>query len=232
MRSAWRPEAPGETAVDRNTFVAMLASLLVGGVGGYFFGHSSGMREALNRGQGVPMYGVPPPAAPVAAPAAAAPAPGGVPSGALLTPELAQRIEVNRKLVQKDPKNREAWVQLGNDYFDTQQRQKSIEAYARALELRGDDPNVLTDQGVMFRETGAFDQAIANFQKANKVDPKHVQSLFNLGVVYASDKRDADRAAAAWRKVIEVAPASPQAEQARKALTELGGAAGLPAARK
>lgn len=131
------------------------------------------------------------------------------------------RIAQHQAIVSRDPKNVGAWIQLGNDYFDTRQPRKAIEAYGRALELQPDNPNVLTDQGVMYRDVGEFQQAIANFEKASRIDPKHPQSVFNMAVVYANDLGDPKKAAEAWRKVIQIAPQSPQAEQARQALAAL-----------
>ncbi|HZZ85115.1 MAG TPA: tetratricopeptide repeat protein [Anaeromyxobacteraceae bacterium] len=140
---------------------------------------------------------------------------------------MEQQIAASQALVAQDPKNRQGWVELGNAYFDTHQRQKSIDAYAKALALQGDDPNVLTDQGVMYRELGAFDKAAANFEKANKIDPRHMQSLFNLGIVYADDLKQPEKAKKAWNKILETEPASPIALQARQALQRLD-AAGAP----
>jgi cytochrome c-type biogenesis protein CcmH/NrfG len=140
--------------------------------------------------------------------------------------ELQGRIAMNQSIVARDPRNVQAWIQLGNDFFDTHQAQKAIEAYGRALELRPDDPNVLTDQGVMYRTLGQFDKAIVNFQKANRADPKHVQSLYNMGVVYANDLKDPKKAIDAWNKVIQVAPQSEQANQARAGINEQKSLAG------
>jgi len=145
---------------------------------------------------------------------------GGLPPAGP-SPEVFQRIEMNQKLVAKDPKLAGVWVQLGNDYFDTRQQQKAIDAYGKALALNPNNPDVLTDQGVMYRDTGRFDEAIANFEKASKVDPNHVQSAYNLGVVWANDKHDPAKAAAAFNKVISIAPTSPQAGEARRALADL-----------
>ena len=160
----------------------------------------------------------PPSAAPPAAPATAPPT--GVTED--------QHIAVAQQVLARDPKNVKAWIALGNEYFDSHQPQKAIDAYAKALELDPKNPDVLTDQGVMYRDTGAFDKAIANFKRANQIDPRHVQSLYNMGVVYAYDLKDAKRAAEAWNRVVQVAPASPQAAQASKLLDEMKQA---PAAR-
>lgn len=146
--------------------------------------------------------------------------PGAMPQ-AVPSPEVFQRIEMNQKLVAKDPRLVGVWIQLGNDYFDSRQHQKAIDAYGRALAINPNNPDVLTDQGVMYRDTGRFDEAIANFEKANKIDPSHVQSAYNLGVVWANDKHDAARATAAFNKVISIAPSSPQASDARRALADL-----------
>ncbi len=135
--------------------------------------------------------------------------------------DAQQRILAAEQIVQQDPKNVRAWIQLGNDYFDTKQPRRAIDAYAKALELQPNNPDVLTDQGVMYRDVGAFDKAIANFRKASELDPKHVQSLYNLGVVYANDLKDRAKAAQAWHRVIEVAPGTPQAQQALQGLAEL-----------
>ncbi len=152
-------------------------------------------------------------------PVAAAPAPSApMPS---VNMDYQRRIAVAEQVVKQDPKNLQAWIELGNDYFDTQQRQKAIDAYAHALELDPKNPNVLTDQGVMYREVGSFDKAIANFERANTIDPNHLQSLFNMGVVYAYDLKKPDQAVAAWNKIIERNPMSPNAAQARQALDDL-----------
>lgn len=136
--------------------------------------------------------------------------------------EYQQRIDMNQRLVAKDPKNRAAWVALGNDYFDTRQLQRSIDAYGEALKLDPNDPNVLTDQGVMYEQLADYDRALANFEQAQRVAPTHVQSMFNIGVVWSKHKNDPAKAAAAWKKVIQIAPTSPQAAEARQSLAQMG----------
>lgn len=205
--------------MNKNSIIGAVVGFLVGGLGGYSLGMSDGRAAAARGGMAAP------PGMPSGMPPGMPPGMGGgapMPPQQAMQTEAFQRIEINRKLTQTDPKARPAWVQLGNDYFDTRQFQKSIDAYERALELGPNDPDVLTDQGVMYQEIGQFDRAIANFEKANKLNPAHIQSLFNIGVVHANGKKDKVKAAAAWKKVIEVAPQSPQASAARQALAEMG----------
>ena len=105
-----------------------------------------------------------------------------------------QRISELQVIVGNDANNRNAWVQLGHNYFDSNQPLEAIDAYDKALQLDGNDSNVLTDQGIMYRRIGWFDKAIANFNKANELNPNHPQSLFNLGLVYRDDLQEIEKA--------------------------------------
>jgi tetratricopeptide (TPR) repeat protein len=135
--------------------------------------------------------------------------------------DYQQKITMLERIVAKEPENRNAWVQLGHNYFDADQPVKAIDAYDKALALNGDDPNVLTDQGVMYRRLGAFDQAIANFTKANAINPNHQQSLYNLGIVYLYDLKDPVKALEAWKKFLAVAPPGPQSAQVQAEVDSL-----------
>ena len=137
-----------------------------------------------------------------------------------------QQIKMLMDVVAKEPSNRNAWVQLGHNYFDSDQPMLAIDAYDKALAINGNDANVLTDQGVMFRRLGWFDRAIENFEKAHKVSPDHQQSLYNLGIVYRYDIQDIPKAIAAWEKFMALNPGGPVAA---KVQTELDHMKSLPA---
>jgi tetratricopeptide (TPR) repeat protein len=142
--------------------------------------------------------------------------------------DLTQRIAQAEKVVAQDPKNLNAWISLGNDYFDMDQPHESIKAYAKALEIDPNNPNVLTDQGVMFRKVGWYDKAIANYEKASKIDPKHLQSLFNIGLVYSIDLKDHVKARPYWKKILEIDPNSQIAQQVKGMMGQQGGAMAPP----
>ena len=190
--------------MNRNLLSGLAIGVFAGFLTGYFVGASHGNGD-------VPVTAMAP-----------APAPAGMAPALKPNPlEYQDRIASNLKLVAEDPKNEKAWISLGNDYFDLEQAQSSVDAYAKALALSPRNPDVLTDQGVMYRHLGATDKAIANFQLAGKINPKHIQSFFNLGVTYSQDKKDLPSATKAWNKVIEIDPNSPQAAQAKQLISAM-----------
>jgi cytochrome c-type biogenesis protein CcmH/NrfG len=196
-------------------FVGLLVALFA-----YQIGRAGGIVRPTGPVVAAPTTG-PMPATPAGMPppAEAGPAQPGAPH-----PEIEARIGVLQQLVQADPSNHDAWVELGNHLFDLHRPQESVEAYTRALALQPDDPNVLTDQGIMYRLLQQYDRALANFQKASKIDPGHLQSLFNQGVVYGFDLHDKAKAEAAWNKLLQLAPGSADAARARAAMAELNAA--------
>lgn len=143
-----------------------------------------------------------------------------IPAGSGSPTDYTQRIAQAEKIVAQDPKNLNAWISLGNDYFDTEQSQKSINAYGKALEIEPNNPNVLTDQGVMFRKVGWYDKAIINFEKANKIDPNHLQSLFNIGIVYSIDLKQPDKAAEYWNRYLKMDSTSSTAMQIKSMMSQ------------
>ncbi len=135
--------------------------------------------------------------------------------------EYQQKIQMLEGVVKKEHENRSAWVQLGHNYFDSDQPMQAINAYEKALELNGNDSDVLTDQGVMYRRVGWFDKAIANFTKANELNPSHLQSLFNLGIVYRYDTGELDKAKEVWNKYLDLLPVGDGAESVRDMLSQI-----------
>lgn len=129
-----------------------------------------------------------------------------------------QQTSILEGIVAREPENRNAWIQLGHSFFDSDQPMKAIHAYTKALELNGNDPNTLTDQGVMYRRVGWYDKAINSFEKANQIDKNHQQSLYNLGIVYRYDLQDFAKASSVWERFIALDPGSPGAKKVRAEL--------------
>lgn len=145
--------------------------------------------------------------------------------------DYPQRIAELERIVAREPANLKAWISLGNDYFDSRQPRKAVQAYGRALELEPDNPDVLTDQGIMYRALGWYDRALANFEKAQKLAPNHLQSLYNLGIVHAVDLKQPSRAVPFWTRYLTLDATSPTARRVREALEGIGQSAPRTATR-
>ena len=120
--------------------------------------------------------------------------------------DKSSMIAALEKETRSNPGNLEAWVELGNSYFDSNQYDKAIGAYRKALEINPDNANVWTDMGVMYRRNDNPQEAIKAFDKAIEADPKHEVSRMNKGIVLLHDLKDTDGAIKAWEGLLEVNP--------------------------
>jgi len=89
------------------------------------------------------------------------------------------------------------------------------------LEKRHDDVNVLVDKATMLRELKRPREAVELLQRVVKLEPKHEQAWFNLGVMYSADLGDTASAVAAWKTFLEASPTSPHADAVRQEVERL-----------
>ena len=145
-----------------------------------------------------------------------------VQSPSVLDPmEVVSKIQDQKEIVRKDPKNPSAWAELGNLYFDSDQPKEAIEAYNRYLAIQPDNPDVRTDMGIMYRRLGDFDRAIEEFKKASQSDPKHLNSRYNMGIVLLHDKADIKGTIKVWEEYLKVDPNSERAGRIKAQLENL-----------
>lgn len=123
-----------------------------------------------------------------------------------LTAEQTQLLLQLELEVQKNPKNAEAWTNLGHLYFDSDQADKAITAYNKSLALAPNNADVLTDLGVMYRRAGNPQQAVASFDRAIQANAKHETARFNKGIVLLYDLKDQPGAIAAWQGLVSLNP--------------------------
>lgn len=185
----------------------MKAESIAYAVGGMCFGVILGwllaMQEADRPGPGSPV--------PAAAPAASA--------GQRQPPALDQgRVQQLRAAIEQEPDNALHHTQLGNTFFDAEQWTDAIASYERSLQLDPDNPDVSTDLGVSYFYSNRMDEALAQFDRSLQISPDHTKTLLNKGIVLAFGKEDLRAAAEQWKRVVELAPNSPEGERARQAL--------------
>jgi len=131
------------------------------------------------------------------------------------------QVTALKSVAERDPKNPQPRAQLANLYFDADRYDEAIKWYEEALALAPNDVNVITDLGVCFYYTNRPDQALELFNRSLKLDPKHTKTLLNVGIVRAFGKQDLQGASEAWQQVLKIAPNSPEAQAAKRALDSL-----------
>jgi len=135
------------------------------------------------------------------------------------SPDLGSQpiIDSLEAILKESPNDIETIKALAFVLHDARFMDRAIAKYKRYIELNPKNADMLVDLGVCYSEIKNLSEAESLFLSALKINENHPQALFNLGIVNLNmDKKViADK----WfNKVIEVAPGSPQAEQANKLL--------------
>jgi cytochrome c-type biogenesis protein CcmH/NrfG len=128
------------------------------------------------------------------------------------------RVQSLTTILNSDPNNASATVQLANVYFDAERYSDAISWYEKALKLEPNNPDASTDLGVSYYYSGRPDDALRQFDHSLKVNPQHVKTLLNQGIVLAFGKQDLQGAENAWKKVVEIAPNSDEGRAAQRGL--------------
>jgi cytochrome c-type biogenesis protein CcmH/NrfG len=122
---------------------------------------------------------------------------------------------------ERNPSDAAIRVQLANLYFDSERYPEAARWYEDALRLDPRNVDASTDLGIVYYYSNQPDRALAQFEKSLAVDPRHSKTLLNMGIVRAVGKQDLDGATKAWRRVIEIAPDTPEGRAAKQMLDGL-----------
>jgi len=122
---------------------------------------------------------------------------------------------------------------LGNFYYDHQNWPQAIKHYEAAIKQGSDDADIRTDLGNAYRFAGRPDDALAQYGRAQIMNPLHEFSLFNQGGLYLEDFKQPARAVEIWNEYLTRFPAGQNVEAARQLIAQARAAATgllLPAA--
>ncbi|MEW5725593.1 MAG: tetratricopeptide repeat protein [Thermodesulfobacteriota bacterium] len=185
------------------TIVLVAAALIAGFIGGVFF--STFSRPAPGLGdRNAPLSLNPPPKQ------------DGEEARA-----LKAELTALEEAIRKDPQNVRLYIQAGNLLFDHDVDDEALPFYDRALEIGGENPDVLTDAGICWRRLGDSAKAVEYFRRARKADPKHGNSALNLGIVLFHDLQDTKGALEAWREYLLLNPQGERAEMIRRVVSQI-----------
>jgi tetratricopeptide (TPR) repeat protein len=103
----------------------------------------------------------------------------------------------------------ESYVSLGDTKTGAEQQanfEKGVAAYAKAVEIKVDDPNYHNNYALALAKDKKMDQAQAELTRAAQLDPPQAgKYYYNLGAVYVNTQQN-DAAETAFKKAIELDP--------------------------
>src|SRR5712692_10489597 len=129
---------------------------------------------------------------------------------------VRQQIAALKEAIDRNPRNFDALVKLGNLYMDAAKHPQAIDYYERALAVR-EDPDVRVDLGICYKQSGQLDKALAAFQKAAAEAPDQWQPMFNAAIVLGEMHRS-DEARALIGKLKKIRPNDPEVQRLEAAL--------------
>ena len=115
---------------------------------------------------------------------------------------------------------------LGNFYYDHQNWPLAVRHYESAIRLGSDDADIRTDLGNAYRFAGRTDEALAQYQLAQRMNPAHEFSLFNQGGLYLEQLNQPQKAVEVWNQYLARFPQGRNVEAARQLIAQAQ--SGLP----
>ena len=112
---------------------------------------------------------------------------------------------------------------LGNFYYDHQNWPLAIKHYESAISQGSNDADIRTDLGNAYRFAARPDDALAQYQLAQKMNPAHEFSLFNQGGLYLQELMQPQKAVEVWNEYLTRFPQGRNVDAARQLIAQAQG---------
>jgi tetratricopeptide (TPR) repeat protein len=123
--------------------------------------------------------------------------------------------------LEKNPKDLEALISLGNANMMISRYDAAQDLYRRALEINPKDLDVRTNLAIAYKYGGKPDQAFTELEKNLAIEPNNDPTLYNLGFLYLYDKQDKTKAIEIWKKWLGLYPNAPAAGDVSKQIAQI-----------
>jgi Tfp pilus assembly protein PilF len=142
--------------------------------------------------------------------------------------QFDKAAEELRDAVRINPYFTDAHNQLGVCYRETKQYDKALKEFQIALNDKNfqTPEKVLLNLGNLYVDQGVMSEAVRSFQRAVELNPNYILGYLALGSAYQKIGKP-EQAAGQFRKVMALAPDTPEAARAKQ-LLESGGARSGP----
>jgi tetratricopeptide (TPR) repeat protein len=134
--------------------------------------------------------------------------------------QYEKELEHLQAILDLEPDNTQVLTLMAQEALKGGMLDRGLALLGKLEEGQLKDPNVFYNIGVLLLNKQKQDEAITYFAKSVTVDPGYVDGYFQRGLAYLGQQKTAE-AKADFQKVLELAPGTPQAETAQKALASI-----------
>lgn len=93
----------------------------------------------------------------------------------------SQAKEIYEKIVEADPRNKKAWLGLGESEKALGLNDKALKAFLTAAVLDPTDGEALFQAGKLYLETSRFEEAIQQFKRVQRLNPNYPRTHYYIG---------------------------------------------------
>lgn len=153
----------------------------------------------------------------------AAPPPGQTPAPSKdnVSQGVLRRMEELQHVVEKDPRDAVALLELAHLYQDGHNMAQALQYYARSLEAAPTQIDARVDFAVCLFETGKREEAMKQTQIVLTQEPSNLKGLYNAGAIYGN-MGVKDSAAYYWSKLLKLGGDDNLVARAKANLSKIG----------
>ncbi len=126
------------------------------------------------------------------------------------------------KYLKENPWNVQTHLILGEYFLDADEMPEAMGHIQDAAQYEPNSVRVQNHLGRSYHKMGEAERAIESLNAALTVDPKDLESLYHLGLIYGYDKGNKEKAAEYFQQIVSNDPDGPLTTTAKEELVKLG----------
>jgi len=130
---------------------------------------------------------------------------------ALKNQNLRAATELFKKVVELEPKHKDAWNNLGRSYLALGKYDDAVASFNKQIEINPFDEFAYNNLGLAYQSQQKYDPAIAAYKKQLEVNPLDQFAHGNLGSLYLEQKNYAD-SVPELERAVQITPQNPALE--------------------
>ncbi|NES83085.1 MAG: tetratricopeptide repeat protein [Moorea sp. SIO2B7] len=113
--------------------------------------------------------------------------------------------EVIDEIYQNNYNQANLWREIGLIYAASQEYEKAIASYDKALDINLDDDAAWYNRGIALGNLGRYEEALISFKKALDINPNDDAAWYNIGIALGNLGRD-EEAIIFFKKALDINP--------------------------